>query len=113
MFTKSLMTAAVVTCAFAGQALAWNETQMVQMGQSTLPAGAPLYAYGGPNNCPGGLQPIVLNGVICCGVPNRAMSYQQVIAHPAPRRVVRRQKHTHTQTHTHMKTHTHTQMHSH
>jgi len=54
-----------------------------------LPAGAEgvkLYPYAtSVNYCPSGLQPIVLNGVICCGQPNTSMSYQQVKRHPVQR----------------------------
>ncbi len=54
----------------------------------------PLYAYGGvANYCPNGLRPIVAGGIICCGVPNQSISYQQANAHPvrkAKKRVVRR-----------------------
>ncbi|MFD0858357.1 hypothetical protein [Roseovarius aquimarinus] len=34
------------------------------------------------NYCPAGLQPITLSGVVCCGVPNQAHTYQQVMRHP-------------------------------
>lgn len=42
-----------------------------------------LYAYPTSENyCPAGLQPIVLNGVICCGRPTTHVSYHQVMKHP-------------------------------
>ena len=45
-----------------------------------------VYAYAGaPNYCPAGMQPIVAGGVICCGVPNQKISYQQANAHPVSR----------------------------
>ena len=50
-----------------------------------MPAAAemPIYGYAGAeNNCPAGLQPVVVGGVICCGTPNQSMSYQQANAHP-------------------------------
>lgn len=54
----------------------------------------PLYAYGGvENNCPNGLRPIVVGGIICCGAPNQNISYQQANAHPVrkvSKRTVRR-----------------------
>jgi hypothetical protein len=54
-----------------------------------VPAAAdemPVYEYGGtPNYCPAGLKPIVLGGVICCGVPNQSMTYQQATATPVYR----------------------------
>jgi len=43
---------------------------------------AKIYPYAtSVNYCPSGLQPITLNGVICCGQPNQSMSYQQVMRH--------------------------------
>lgn len=46
-----------------------------------------IYAYHSHQNfCPAGLQPVTMDGVICCGKPNQSMSYQQVMAHPAPRK---------------------------
>jgi hypothetical protein len=47
---------------------------------------AKIYRYDGTseNYCPTGLQPITISGVVCCGVPNQAHSYQQVMTHPAP-----------------------------
>lgn len=57
-----------------------------------LPASAAprVYAYStSANYCPNGLQPITLNGVICCGQPNQAMSYQQAMAHPVTRQRAR------------------------
>ncbi|QIE47636.1 hypothetical protein G5B38_17080 [Pseudohalocynthiibacter aestuariivivens] len=45
--------------------------------------GPTLYPYAtNVNYCPAGLQPIVLNGVICCGQPTTSVSYQQVMKHP-------------------------------
>jgi len=45
--------------------------------------GPKIYAYGaGANYCPSGLQPITMNGVICCGQPNQSQTYQQVMRHP-------------------------------
>ncbi|MET4100965.1 hypothetical protein ABIE58_000381 [Roseovarius sp. MBR-78] len=55
-------------------------------GGPALAEGPRVYAYeGGPNYCPAGLQPITLNGVICCGAPNQAQSYQQAQRHPVTR----------------------------
>ena len=58
-------------------------------------AEAKLYPYqASANYCPAGLQPITISGVICCGVPNQNMTYQQVKAHPvAKRRHVVKQRH--------------------
>lgn len=107
VFRKAAL-AALATIAFTGQAFAWGD---MYMGTSTPSQGAQLLAYGGPNNCPAGLQPVVLNGVICCGTPTGSMSYQQMMAHPMPRKA--RRAHTHTRTHTHQKRHSHTYRHSH
>ena len=42
-----------------------------------------IYPYAtAVNYCPAGLQPVVLNGVICCGRPTVHQSYQQVMRHP-------------------------------
>lgn len=57
-----------------------------------LPAAAAprIYAYStSANYCPAGLQPISINGVICCGQPNQSMTYQQAMAHPVARRAYR------------------------
>ncbi|WP_439110065.1 hypothetical protein [Lentibacter sp.] len=43
----------------------------------------PTYPYHGANNCPTGLSPIVMGGVICCGTPNQNVSYSSMMAHPA------------------------------
>lgn len=43
-----------------------------------------IYPYDGiANYCPAGQQPVSMNGVICCGVPNQSMSYQSVMRHGA------------------------------
>lgn len=49
--------------------------------------GPKIYAVqSGANHCPNGLQPITMNGVICCGQPNQTQSYQQVMRHPVPKK---------------------------
>ncbi|WP_104017718.1 hypothetical protein [Roseovarius nitratireducens] len=56
------------------------------LGGPALADGPGIYAYAGTANyCPAGLQPVSINGVICCGEPNRAQSYQQAKQHPATR----------------------------
>jgi hypothetical protein len=46
-----------------------------------------IYPYhSAANYCPSGLQPITMNGVICCGTPNTTQSYQQMMAHPMPKK---------------------------
>ena len=53
--------------------------------------GAKIYPHHGENFCPAGLQPVTISGVVCCGVPNQNMSYQQAKMTPAaPRKVVKR-----------------------
>lgn len=42
-----------------------------------------IYAYHSSHNfCPAGLQPVTMNGEICCGTPNQGISYQQALSHP-------------------------------
>lgn len=108
MFSKVFAFAVVASIAATSQAYAWGD---MYMGKSTSPDNPQLLAYGGPNHCPAGLQPVVLNGVICCGTPNGSMSYQQMMAHPMPRKAAR--SHTHRKTHSHVKRHTHTTRHTH
>lgn len=59
---------------------------------ATVPATAQeakLYPYHAKENyCPGGLQPIVMGGVICCGQPNQSMTYAQMQQHPVARKHV-------------------------
>ncbi|MEX0285620.1 MAG: hypothetical protein AB3N23_13510 [Paracoccaceae bacterium] len=44
-----------------------------------------VYPYASSANyCPAGLQPVSINGTVCCGTPNTNMTYQQATA--APRR---------------------------
>lgn len=46
-----------------------------------------LYAYpASANYCPAGFQPIILNGVICCGQPNSSVSYSSMMQHPQSQR---------------------------
>ncbi len=59
---------------------------LVMLGAAPALADGPrIYAYGGENNCPSGLQPITIDGVICCGTPNQSVSYQSMKAHPLRR----------------------------
>jgi len=54
-----------------------------------LANGPAIYPYAtSANYCPGGLQPITINGVICCGKPNQSMTYQQATSAPVARRAV-------------------------
>jgi hypothetical protein len=55
-------------------------------GGAAFAGGPGIYAYEGTANyCPAGLQPVTINGVICCGTPNRAESYQEAKSHPVTR----------------------------
>jgi len=46
-----------------------------------------IYAYHSSHNfCPAGLQPVTMDGVICCGRPNQGISYQQALAHPVKKK---------------------------
>ncbi len=59
---------------------------------SAMPAAADAKLFPYPakaNYCPSGLQPIVLNGVICCGVPNQSASYSDYMSHPVRKRTYR------------------------
>lgn len=41
-----------------------------------------VFPYNGVANfCPSGEQPVTINGVICCGVPNQSTSYQAMMRH--------------------------------
>lgn len=66
-FTKVIAAAAAVTL----------------MGAVSSMAQPKIYAYHSSHNfCPAGLQPVTMNGEICCGRPNQGISYQQVMSHP-------------------------------
>lgn len=55
---------------------------MVLMGVVPGFAQQKIYAYGGSHNfCPAGLQPVTINGEICCGQPTETIGYQQALAH--------------------------------
>jgi hypothetical protein len=52
--------------------------------------GPRVYAFESKANyCPAGLQPVSINGTVCCGVPNQAQSYQEAMRHPVSHRVTR------------------------
>lgn len=53
-----------------------------------LAQGPRVFAYETKANyCPAGLQPVTLNGAICCGTPNQSQTYQQAMRHPVAKRV--------------------------
>ncbi|EPX79659.1 hypothetical protein [Salipiger mucosus] len=69
----------------ASGALAWNDAYT---GDATAdPSRQPLVqAYPAANYCPAGKQPVILGGVICCGVPNAGTYYNPVsVRKAAPR----------------------------
>ena len=46
-----------------------------------------IYAFHSKHNyCPAGLQPVTMDGTICCGQPNQSISYQQALAHAAAKK---------------------------
>ncbi|MEQ9259305.1 MAG: hypothetical protein RIG84_09405 [Roseovarius sp.] len=52
---------------------------------TAVPATAEMRVYPVPTNanyCPAGLQPITLNGVICCGKPNTHVTWYEMKKHP-------------------------------
>ena len=78
---KTIILAAAAMTLGAGAALAEG-----QISQPSL-AGPKIYAYQShANYCPAGLQPVTINGVICCGTPNAGVTYQQAMSHPVVRK---------------------------
>ncbi|MEX0369219.1 MAG: hypothetical protein AB3N09_01210 [Tateyamaria sp.] len=77
-FTKVITAAAVFALLGTGAALAQG--------------GPKIYAVHSKHNyCPAGLQPVTMDGTICCGRPNQGITYQQALAHAAAqKRHVRR-----------------------
>ncbi|WP_299146432.1 hypothetical protein [uncultured Tateyamaria sp.] len=70
-FTRVIAAAAAVTVFGAVSAMAQGQT-----------AGPKIYSYHSTHNyCPAGLQPVTMDGKICCGRPNQSISYQQALAH--------------------------------
>ncbi len=58
-------------------------------GASGLAAETKIYPYHAAENfCPSGLQPVTMDGKICCGKPNQSMSYQAMMRHGAAKRHV-------------------------
>jgi len=55
-------------------------------GGAAFAGGPGIHPYEGTANyCPAGLQPVSVDGVIGCGTPDRAQSYQQARQHPVTR----------------------------
>jgi len=62
----------------------------------TLLSAGNVYPYPtAVNYCPAGLQPVTANGVICCGVPNRKVSYADVMRHPVTKTKVHKARRSH------------------
>lgn len=60
---------------FAAPALAWTDHQPASNDMA-------VWAYPSAHNyCPAGLQPVMVGGVICCGVPTH---HGNPYTHPAP-----------------------------
>ena len=73
MFSAALVGASMM----ALPALAWTSEPTQPTANGML-----VYGYNTTNYCRAGLQPVVVGGVVCCGVANTT-NYQ---SHPAPRR---------------------------
>ncbi|MEP1587315.1 MAG: hypothetical protein ABJR46_00520 [Tateyamaria sp.] len=79
-FTQVIVAAATVTLISAVPSLAQQK----------------VYPFKSSHNyCPTGLQPVTINGEVCCGVPTETMSYQHVMSHPVAvkKRHVRKVRH--------------------
>lgn len=74
MGIKAVTLAAAFVAASATGALAWGD---MYMGDGTNnPNSGKIFPYAAKANyCPAGLQPIVMNGVICCGTPTTTEHY--------------------------------------
>lgn len=83
-FLKAITGASVAVVLSASGALAWGD---MYMGDSTNNPNSDMliYAYPGENNCPAGLQPITVGGVVCCGSPNTTGTYYNRASAPKKR----------------------------
>lgn len=78
---------------FTGMMVAATVGLMVAAPQ-TAQAEVKIYPYKTSQNyCPAGLQPVSINGVICCGKPTTQMSYQSAMAHPVARKKTHKARH--------------------
>lgn len=56
-------------------------------GTAAMAGEARIYPYHTSHNfCPAGLQPVTIDGTICCGDPNQTMSYQAMMSHPVKKK---------------------------
>ncbi|APZ53700.1 hypothetical protein [Salipiger abyssi] len=74
MRASVFLAAAAALSISASQAMAWGD---MYMGDATAdPSRQPLVqAYPSANYCPAGKQPVIIGGVICCGVPTAGTYY--------------------------------------
>jgi len=84
----TFLAAAAALSISASHALAWDDAYK---GDGTADASRQplIQAYPAANYCPAGKQPVIVGGVICCGVPTAGTYYNPV---SAPRPVVAMQK---------------------
>ncbi len=67
---KTAFAAMALVVASSAPALAWNDMPLGEFAPATDEVA--VWAYpADANYCPSGLQPVVVGGVVCCGVPNR------------------------------------------
>lgn len=80
----TFLAAAAALSISASQALAWDDAYQ---GDATADASRQplIQAYPAANYCPGGKQPVIVGGVIFCGVPTAGTYYDPV---SAPRTIV-------------------------
>ena len=89
-FTKTIAAATAALTFSAGAALAWDDAYKGVVKHSPT-ANVLMHAYPtATNNCPAGLQPVLVGGVICCGTPNAAPYVNRAGGH---KRVVKQKKH--------------------
>lgn len=73
-YIRTLTVAVAALGLSSGAALAWGDAWQ---GDATNDpnSGAVIFPYKAANNCPAGLQPVSVGGVICCGTPNAGRYY--------------------------------------
>lgn len=80
MGIKAVTLAAGLLAASATGALAWGD---MYMGDGTNdPNSGQIFPYhASANHCPSGLQPVMMNGVICCGTPTASAPFYNAPSH--------------------------------
>lgn len=71
---------------------------LISAAPQAVQAEVKIYPYSSSHNyCPTGLQPVSIDGVICCGKPNTGISYQSAMSHPVAKKkhhkVVHKKRH--------------------